>query len=79
MLVWAIAPKETGYRTPVHCVLYGEKYDNKSLAKTPCIANILTLESLCAEHFMQKLERELCQKYLDEHKPKLDLQDFASV
>jgi len=26
--VWAIAPKETGYRTPVHCVLFGECYEN---------------------------------------------------
>ena len=26
--VWAIAPKETGYRSPVHCVLYGECYEN---------------------------------------------------
>lgn len=26
--VWAIAPKETGYRTPVHCVLFGECYES---------------------------------------------------
>ena len=62
-----------------YCTECLKKYDNKSLIKTPCICNVLTIESLCAEHFRQKLERELCQKYLDEHKPKLDLQDFARV
>lgn len=62
-----------------YCTECLKKYDNKSLIKTPCIANILTFDCLCAEHFRQKLERELCQKYLDEHKQKLDLQDFARV
>ena len=62
-----------------YCTECLKKYDNKSLIKTPCIAKALTMESLCAEHFMQKLERDLCQKYLEEHKPKLDLQDFARV
>lgn len=62
-----------------YCTECLKKYDNKSLIKTPCIANILTLDCLCAEHFRQKRERELCQKYLEEHKPKLDLQDFARV
>ena len=47
--------------------------------KTHCVCNIQTMESLCALHFLEKLERELCQKYIDEHKPKLDLQDFARV
>jgi hypothetical protein len=26
--VWAIAPKEAGYRMPVHCVLFGECYES---------------------------------------------------
>lgn len=47
--------------------------------KTRCVCNVETLESLCANHFGEKLERELCKKYLDEHKPKLDLTDFARV
>lgn len=62
-----------------YCTECLKKYDYKSLIKTPCIAYVLTLEYLCAEHFRQKLERELCQKYLDDHKPKLDLQYFARV
>ena len=62
-----------------YCTECLKKYDYKSLIKTPCIANVLTLDCLCAEHFRQKKERELCQKYLEEHKPKLNLQDFARV
>lgn len=47
--------------------------------KTRCVCEITTLESLCAQHFGEKLQRELCKKYFDEHKPKLDLKDFARV
>jgi hypothetical protein len=47
--------------------------------KTRCVCDVKTHESFCSNHFAEKLERELCQKYLDEHKPKLDLNDFARV
>ena len=61
-----------------YCTECLKKCDSK-LIKTPCIANVLTSDCLCAGHFSQKLEMELCKKYLDEHKPKLNLQDFARV
>ena len=61
------------------CTKCSEGATLSKMIKTHCVCNIQTMESLCALHFLEKLERELCQKYLDEHKPKLDLQDFARV
>ena len=62
-----------------YCSKCSEGSTFSKMIKTRCVGNVLTGESLCAFHFLEKLERELCQKYLDEHKPKLDLQDFARV
>ena len=62
-----------------YCSKCTEDLPHSRLYKTRCVCDVTTLESLCAQHFGEKLERELCQKYLDEHKPKLDLQDFARV
>ena len=62
-----------------YCTKCKEGATLSKMIKTRCVCNIQTMESLCAQHIFEKLERELCQKYLDEHKPKLDLQDFARV
>lgn len=62
-----------------YCSKCSEGAALSKMIKTRCVCNIQTMESLCALHFLEKLERELCQKYLEEHKPKLDLQDFARV
>lgn len=62
-----------------YCTKCSEGQTFSKMIKTRCVCDILTCEALCAQHFAEKLERELCQKYLDEHKPKLDLTDFARV
>jgi hypothetical protein len=53
--------------------------DGKFRPKQPCFAFMETRESLCAYHAMEKLERELCREYLEAHRPKLDLKDFAKI
>ena len=62
-----------------YCSKCSEGLTFSRMFKTHCVCDAKTLESLCANHFADKLERELCHKYLDEHKPKLDLNDFARV
>lgn len=44
-----------------------------------CMVDMLTGEALCPSCWAQEHEKDLCRKYLDEHKPKLDLEDFAKV
>lgn len=53
--------------------------DGKFRLKQPCFTFLQTRESLCAYHFLEKRERELCKEYLDAHRPKLDLEDFAKI
>jgi hypothetical protein len=62
-----------------YCSKCSESLTFSKMFKTRCVCDVTTFESLCANHFAEKLESELCQKYLDEHKPKLDLNDFARV
>lgn len=65
--------------TFTYCSECEKSYPKKHLRKVPCIVSVLEMTVLCSNHYMQKLEKELCQKYLDEHKPKLDLTDFARL
>ena len=65
--------------TFTYCSECEKSYPKKHLQKVPCFVSVLEMTALCSNHYMQKLENELCQKYLDEHKPKLDLTDFARV
>lgn len=53
--------------------------EGKFRPKQPCFTFIQTRESLCAYHFVEKRERELCKEYLEAHRPKLDLEDFAKI
>lgn len=62
-----------------YCTKCSEGQTFSKMIKNRCVCDILTCEALCAQHFGEKLEKELCQKYLDKHKPKLDLTDFARV
>lgn len=67
------------YCAYTYCTKCRQGQTLSKMIKTRCVCEIQTGEALCAHHFTEKLQRELCQKYLDEHKPKLDLQDFARV
>ena len=62
-----------------YCTECSKFYPTKHLNKVPCIVNAFEMTSLCSSHFLEKKQKELCQKYLDEHKPKLDLKDFARI
>lgn len=53
--------------------------EGKFRFRQPCITFIDTRESLCAYHFVERRERELCKEYLEAHRPKLDLADFAKI
>lgn len=43
------------------------------------ISDVLRGESWCAFHWMEKKERDFCREYLEAHRPKLDLEDFAKI
>lgn len=62
-----------------YCTECSKLYPTKHLKKVPCITNISDLTALCSSHFLDKIQKELCQKYLDKHRPKLDLKDFTRI
>lgn len=62
-----------------YCDECSKLYPKKHLAKVPCITNYFEITALCSSHFLEKKQKELCQEYLDKHKPKLDLKDFARI
>lgn len=68
--------------------------DGKFRLRQPCFIFLETHESLCAYHFVEKRERELCKEYLEALKPKkpfpvaelkygslvpLDVEDFSRI
>ena len=53
--------------------------EGKFRTRQPCFTFIQTRESLCAYHFAERRERELRKEYLEAHRPKLDIADFARI
>lgn len=55
---------------------------NKQLSKifkTRCISFLQTAESLCCRCYAERIKNELCEKWFEAHKPKLDVNDFARI
>ena len=55
---------------------------NKPLSKmfkTRCISFVQTGESLCCSCYAERMQKELCEKWFEAHKPKLDVNDFARI
>lgn len=44
-----------------------------------CIGNMMTGERLCAQCWATKLEQELVDEWLREHRRVLDVEDFATI
>jgi hypothetical protein len=47
--------------------------------RVPCIIDAMACKAICRDCWTREKERELCEEYLDAHRPKLDVADFAKI
>lgn len=59
--VWAIAPREINYRTPVHCTLFGECFDHcAEIPKGLLDPEYAPKTFLGAKRYVKDLQSEIC-------------------
>lgn len=51
----------------------------KHLGHVPCVVSILDMSTRCAACYQRIDEQRRCRQYLERHRPKLDVEDFARI
>lgn len=62
-----------------YCTECARTRPTRYLANVPCIASILDMSTRCASCYQRIEEQRRCRQYLEQHRPKLDVEDFARI